>query len=86
MQFGGHEVFVTHRPPTMKAEVPDFCDFVICGHIHEKWKHLYDPEGDINVPIINVGVDVWNYTPVSMSETLVYYDHIIKYNKINKVQ
>lgn len=78
MQFGGHEILATHRPPTMKAEVPDFCDFVICGHIHEKWKFLYDPEGDINVPIINVGIDVWKFRPVRLTDIIVLYDAIIK--------
>lgn len=29
----------------------------LCGHVHERWK--------VKENTINVGVDVWNYTPVS---------------------
>ena len=28
---------VQHRPPTHIAEIPDFCDAVICGHEHNNW-------------------------------------------------
>jgi calcineurin-like phosphoesterase family protein len=38
---------------------------VLCGHIHRLFKHLL-PEKRI----INVGVDVWDYYPVSMTSIL----------------
>lgn len=34
----------------------------ICGHVHEAWK--------IHNKQLNVGVDVWNYTPVSEEEVI----------------
>jgi calcineurin-like phosphoesterase family protein len=34
--------------------------WLLCGHVHEKWKTKGKQ--------INVGVDVWNYTPVSIDE------------------
>lgn len=34
--------------------------WLLCGHVHEKWK--------IRERQINVGVDVWNYAPVSQSQ------------------
>lgn len=40
----------------------DNYDWIICGHVHEKWKRFQKN--------FNVGVDVWDFTPVSM-ETLV---------------
>lgn len=46
----------------------------ICGHVHEKWKHMFDFENMILN--INVGVDVWGYQIVSESEILGYVGHI----------
>ena len=34
--------------------------WLLCGHVHEKWKVLGQ--------CINVGVDVWGYTPVNIEE------------------
>lgn len=34
--------------------------YLLCGHVHEKWKMLDN--------MINVGCDVWNYTPVSLEQ------------------
>lgn len=40
--------------------------WLICGHIHEKWK--------IKDKMINVGVDQWGFTPVSLEEILKIID------------
>lgn len=34
--------------------------FIICGHVHEKWK--------VRGKNINVGVDVWNMKPIHINE------------------
>lgn len=34
--------------------------WLLCGHIHQHWK--------VKDKMINCGVDVWNYTPVSIDE------------------
>lgn len=47
--------FVECRPP-------DDGGWLICGHIHEKWK--------IKDRMINMGVDVWDFYPVSEEEIL----------------
>lgn len=52
------------RFPEMRPE--DDGSFLIHGHVHEKWK--------VNGRQINVGVDVWDFTPVSvdqMSEEII---------------
>lgn len=78
MHFGDLIFFVTHVPPTMKLEVPEFCDAVICGHVHEKWKFQYDSKSsEITVPIINVGVDVWKFQPVEINDLIGFYYQII---------
>lgn len=73
MEFGGKDVYVVHVPPETKDEIP-ICDFVVCGHIHEKWKYKFVKW--CKVPLINVGVDVWGFTPVSMLSLLKYYEEI----------
>lgn len=40
-------------------------DVHLCGHIHEQWKIKKAPNG---TPMINVGVDQWDFTPVSIEE------------------
>jgi len=44
------------------SSIPDTGDWLLCGHIHEQWK--------LKDKMINVGVDVWGMSPVSL-ETLV---------------
>lgn len=79
MTFGGKEVFAQHHPP---EEIP-ICDMVICGHVHEKWKHkIYKKHP--NIPIINVGCDVWDYKPISVTTLLKYYG-LVKNGLVNEM-
>lgn len=81
LEFGGYTVLAQHIPPTMCLEVPVYVDFVLSGHVHTLYKHIFleDTRNEkILIPIINVGVDVWNFMPVSMQEIIVYYDKIVK--------
>lgn len=41
---------------------------VLCGHVHDLWKYM-KPRGNRTL-YINVGVDVWDYKPVSLNEIL----------------
>ena len=66
IKHGGKEFYLTHVPPI--NQVKDFC---LCGHVHNKWKS--QKRG--NKIMINVGVDVWNFEPISIKEIL---DEIIK--------
>lgn len=76
LEFGGKIVLAQHHPPKDINEIPKECDFVICGHIHDKWKHKVID----TVPVINVGVDVWDFKPVDVNELLKYYWKIV--NKV----
>ena len=81
IEFGNKQFFLTHIPPDSVHAVPDYCDAVLCGHVHEKWKHIilsYPEKANITIPIINIGVDVWNFFPVSKTEILTYLDSICK--------
>lgn len=69
--------FVKHDPNITKDQLPLNCDFMLCGHVHEKWKIKTDSE--IGVPIINVGCDVWNFRPVRLDELINCFQKIEKY-------
>jgi calcineurin-like phosphoesterase family protein len=62
-----------HVPPSAPGEIPDYIDLVLCGHVHKAWRHAIR-EG---IPIINVGVDAWDYTPVSVNTILKEYHRIM---------
>jgi calcineurin-like phosphoesterase family protein len=49
--------FVKHRP-----EYPPEDTWMLCGHVHEAWKR--------HGRVINVGVDVWDFYPVSVDQLL----------------
>jgi calcineurin-like phosphoesterase family protein len=41
-------------------------DLILCGHVHDKWKSHVHSIGQRLIPVINVGVDVWEYKPVNL--------------------
>lgn len=49
----------------------------LCGHVHSKWKHCLDL--DRSVLNVNVGVDVWDYMPVSEDELVQYINRLLKH-------
>lgn len=74
-------ILVRHIPiedPEEFYKMRDF-DFVICGHVHEKWRHKivynFGEDSDYRI-MINVGCDVWKYKPVRLNEVVEYYNKI----------
>ena len=73
----GHRVFMRHIPPVDDAHPgkkyrehflqppPDNYDYWLCGHVHQRWV----ARGPY---VINVGVDVWDYTPRTLDELVRY--------------
>lgn len=53
-------------------------DVHICGHVHGAWKYFIDFEN--KVLNVNVGVDVWDYSPVSEEDLIQYIDSIMRTN------
>jgi len=66
--------YLIHRPPMNIKDIPSNVDAVLCGHVHDNWKYKFLK----NIPVINVGVDVWNYNLVSIQQIAVFYDKIMK--------
>ena len=82
----GVKIELVHNPSHAKWD----CDFVLCGHIHNTWKMKNINEiipGDVRRNqeisyhdtkaqkyILNVGVDVNNFRPISINEVLNLYE------------
>lgn len=61
----GIKFYLAHDPATYTTIQNDPNTVLLCGHIHQLFQHLL-PEKRI----INVGVDVWNFEPVSYNTIL----------------
>ena len=57
---GGKDIFLVHKPEDFNHK----CSVNFVGHVHEKWKVMKKN----NVLLINVGVDVWDFRPVSFQK------------------
>ncbi|OLS16389.1 MAG: metallophosphoesterase [Promethearchaeota archaeon CR_4] len=76
----GHTFFLTHNPMDASPTLP-----TICGHVHEQWTFLkkgqyfaeYHKTMTIKKkapqPILNVSVDVHNFTPVPVIRVIAYF-------------
>ena len=83
MEFGGLVIYVVHTPPeneqmeTLQSHIVSLCDFIICGHVHDAWKHkkivVWSHGCRVEKIAINVGIDVWNYEPITIHSILKYY-------------
>jgi len=83
VSFANKKILMQHYPPVIDqytplffSRIPKDIDFVICGHVHEKWKYQLR-----SIPFINVGVDVWNFRPVLLDEVVGFYNKIKNENK-----
>ena len=67
VEMGGYKIWITHNPNNFNKNYP--INFV--GHVHDKWKFSSVETKDRGlVYLINVGIDVWNFRPVSINEIL----------------
>ena len=68
---GNRRLWLVHNPAHVDAEVAELMaiDAVLCGHVHTAW-HVHDMQTrkGRTIPVVNVGVDVNKYAPIS--ETL----------------
>jgi len=84
IKYGPHYINITHVPEHYDSNFS--INFV--GHIHEKWKfkRLYIPEYDRYIDLINIGVDVWQFRPVTFEEIYNGYRSWVKGMKKKDVQ
>jgi len=62
IELGGKEMFIVHDPGDMD---PKF-ELTLHGHVHELWKIKKCKMS--GKTLINVGVDVWKFMPISIEE------------------
>lgn len=73
--FGGLNIAMTHFPELrILSTLHNPISFNLTGHVHEVWKYKWMG----NMLCINVGVDVWDFKPVSLQEILKYYSRLPK--------
>ena len=63
IHYGGKEIFMCHNP----EDANPYMDINLTGHVHGAWKIK---QLNKNSVMINVGVDVWNFRPVSFDEIM----------------
>lgn len=77
IKYGGKKILMVHKPMHNKTRVGFDHDIVLCGHVHEIWKRMdfvaeTSSFAEKEIPQVNVGVDVWNYVPVSIDSVLKF--------------
>ena len=71
INFGGGEIFLCHKPHDAN---PDY-KINLVGHVHELWKFKKLTNKSY---MINVGVDVWKYMPISYDEIMKEFNKWLK--------
>ena len=61
------------KPKLLARSLADDGKWLLCGHVHEKWKKINK--------MVNVGVDVWDFKPVSENEIVSYIEAEIEKEK-----
>jgi len=74
IELDGYKLYLAHIPvhlpdPTERSyprdlipDPPKYYDYFLCGHVHQQWKR--------RGKTINVGVDVSNFTPLTLAQLL----------------
>ena len=78
--YGGHRIYVTHNPYFCNTNYK--LNFV--GHIHTEWKFKRYRKGESFTDCCNVGVDVWNFRPVTINQILSEYHRWLKTEAVNE--
>lgn len=65
IKFANKLVLMQHIPPKETDNISMY-DLVLCGHVHEKWTHIW-VNGKL---VINVGCDVHNFMPINKNEIM----------------
>jgi calcineurin-like phosphoesterase family protein len=69
LEIDGNEIYCTHKP----MDSNNFFKLNLVGHVHNLWKSRLDTKFGMTSVLINVGVDVWDFSPVSLNQILEEY-------------
>jgi calcineurin-like phosphoesterase family protein len=78
INYAGLRIGMVHDPADF-LESTEFnrVDFNLCGHVHQNWRHQWRGHSMQHL-IINVGVDVWKFYPITLDEVLKYRVLVMK--------
>jgi len=86
----GMKIFMRHWPPWQHPlrfphsfDIPSDVDCILCGHVHDKWKYKVYRGTYKRIPVINVGVDVWGFKPVSLAMIMEDIGNFTRANRLN---
>lgn len=74
IQLGGKRINLVHNPEFVDINY----EINLVGHIHEKWQIQRIRRGYSSTDCINVGVDVWNFYPVTIEDIMRRYSKWLK--------
>jgi calcineurin-like phosphoesterase family protein len=74
IKHGGKFINLVHNPERANP----IYELNFCGHVHNRFKIQEKQIGCYTTTIVNVGVDVWNFMPITYSEII---SAVIKYKK-----
>lgn len=83
IKLGRLTCMLTHYPPYSVLEIPEDVDLVLTAHVHNYYLYKiidYPQEYKRKIPLINVGVDVWDFKPVTIKQIKELYTKIMKEN------
>lgn len=63
IKHGGKKICLVHNP----IHADPNCELNFVGHVHTSWKIKRLSDGSI---MVNVGVDVWNFRPITFEEIM----------------
>lgn len=80
----GMKLFMRHWPPWIlplrfphSFYIPFDVDLILCGHVHDKWKFREYTVGQRSIPVINVGIDVWGYKPITLTTIMEEIERLV---------
>jgi calcineurin-like phosphoesterase family protein len=80
ISLGGRTLRLVHKPDHVNFAY----DLHLTGHVHEKWQCQRFTSNVVAgiTDCVNVGVDVWNFYPVTINEILARYNRWKKQEKL----
>lgn len=73
IKYGKEKICLVHNPIHIDLSY----NFNFVGHVHNRWKY----KKINNSVLVNVGVDVWNFRPVTFEEIMRDYNKWLRNNK-----
>lgn len=82
IRHAGYRVNLVHNPEFVNVNY----DLNLVGHVHNAWKFKRAKHGFTFTDVINVGVDVWDFRPVTFEEVMKGWNEWKKFYGHNKPQ